>query len=331
MYTRRPLLGALGAAAVASVASSVVSPARAAYTPVNTASFPGYLEGLRARAMRAGISRATVAHALAGLHVNQRAIELDRNQPESTLTWSQYRARIVSPQRIALGRQLYAKHRALLGQVTARYGVPAGVIMGIWALESNYGASSGDFNIIQCLATLAWEGRRRAFFESELLDALRVIERGDVTAERMVGSYAGAMGQTQFMPDSVLKYAVDWDGNGKRDLWHSMGDIFASTANYLAREGWSRDIPWGRQIQLPPGFDPRLAGHGHRRPIRDWHGVGLPMPSLPESTVVALVLPGGAGDEAFLAYYPSYKAIRAYNPPDKYCLSVGLLGDAITL
>ncbi len=325
MHTRRTLLAAPALLFAAS--------ARAAtgYIPVDTSSFPAYIDTLRDKALRAGIARATVDHALARITVSLRAIELDRNQPESKLTWAQYRARIVNDQRIAQGRQLYAKHRALLGQVTARYGVPAGVIMGIWALESNYGASSGDFNIIQCLATLAWEGRRRAFFESELLDALRVIERGDVTAEKMIGSYAGAMGQTQFMPDSVLKYAVDWDGNGRRDLWNSLGDIFASTANYLAREGWVRDIPWGHQIQLPAGFDTRLSGHDKRRSVQEWRGLGLPMPSLPPTTKVALVLPGGAGDEAFLAYYPSYKAIRAYNPPDKYCLSVGLLGDAITL
>ncbi len=329
MHTRRTLLAvpsALAAAALAPVAARAAAP----FTPLETASFPAYLDTLRGKALRAGVSRATVDHALAHLTVSQRAIELDRNQPESKLTWAQYRARIVNQQRIAQGRLLYAKHRTLLGQVTARYGVPAGVIMGIWALESNYGASSGDFNIIQCLATLAWEGRRRAFFESELLDALRVIERGDVTAERMIGSYAGAMGQTQFMPDSVLKYAVDWDGNGRRDLWNSMGDIFASTANYLAREGWLREIPWGRQIQLPRGFDTRLSGHDKRRSVGEWRAVGLPVPPLPEATKVALVLPGGPGDEAFLAYYPSYKAIRAYNPPDKYCLSVGLLGDAIT-
>jgi membrane-bound lytic murein transglycosylase B len=325
MQTRRTIL----ATPIALIAAS--AHAATGYTPVDTSSFPAYLDTLRAKALRAGVSRATVDHALARLSVSQRAIELDRNQPESKLTWTQYRTRIVNDQRIAQGRQLYAKHRALLGQVTARYGVPAGVIMGIWALESNYGASSGDFNIIQCLATLAWEGRRRAFFESELLDALRVVERGDVTAEKMIGSYAGAMGQTQFMPDSVLKYAVDWDGDGRRDLWNSMGDIFASTANYLAREGWERGVPWGHQIQLPVGFDTRLSGHDKRRSIAEWRAVGLPMPSLPEATKVALVLPGGAGDEAFLAYYPSYKAIRAYNPPDKYCLSVGLLGDAITL
>lgn len=309
----------------------LAGPASAAgYTPVNTDSFPAYLDTVRALARRSGISQATISSALANLQVNQRAIELDRNQPESKLTWAQYRARIVSEKRISQGRTLYAQNKALLARVTDIYGVPAGVIMGIWALESNYGGSSGDFRIIECLATLAWEGRRRAFFQSELIDALKVVERGDVTAEKMIGSYAGAMGQTQFMPDSVLKYAVDFEGNGKRDLWNSLPDIFASTANYLAKEGFRRDIPWGRQVTLPAGFDISLAGHAARRPLGEWRRAGMVVPGLPDSVVTAVVLPGGAGDESFVVFYNSYKALRSYNPPDKYCLSVGLLGDAIT-
>jgi membrane-bound lytic murein transglycosylase B len=328
MQTRRTLLAASWALPAVLLASRAW--AATPYTPVNTDSFPAYVATLRDKARKAGVSQGTIDRTLVNLHVVQRAIELDRNQPEVKLTWAQYRTRIVNDRRIAQGRTLYAQHRALLAQVSDRYGVPPGILMGIWALESNYGGDSGSFNVINCLATLAWEGRRRAFFESEMIDALKIIERGDVTPDKMVGSYTGAMGQTQFEPDSVLKYAVDWDGDGKRDLWHSMGDIFASTANYLAREGWARDIPWGRQVQLPASFDPGLAGHDKRRAISEWRKLDLPMPPLPESTKVAVVLPGGPGEEAFLAYYPSYKAIRAYNPPDKYCLSIGLLGDAIT-
>jgi len=325
MQTRRTLLAAVPATLLAARAWAATP-----YTPVNTDSFPAYVAGFREKARKAGISQATIEQAFGNVRVVQRAIELDRNQPESKLTWTQYRTRIVNEQRIAQGRKLYVQHKPLLAQVTARYGVPGSVIMGIWALESNYGGDSGNFNVINCMTTLAWEGRRRAFFETQLMDALRLIERGDVTADKMLGSYTGAMGQTQFEPEHYLRYAVDWDGDGKRDLWHSMGDIFASTANYLAREGWARDIPWGQQVQLPASFDTSLAGHDKRRAIAAWRKIGLSMPALPETTVVSVVLPGGPGDEAFLAYYPSYKAIRSYNPPDKYCLSVGLLGDAIT-
>lgn len=323
MITRRTLLAAPALLAAASLPAWAASPA-------DNASFENYLQTVRAEARKTGIRPTTIEHALGRAQIVQKAIDLDRHQPESTLTWGQYRARIVNDQRIALGRQLYAKHRNLLAQVSQRYGVAPGVVMGIWALESNYGASSGNFAIVDCLATLAWEGRRRVFFQSELIDALKVLDRGDTTLEKMVGSYAGAMGQTQFMPDSVLKYAVDFDGDGRRDLWNSYPDIFASTANYLAREGWRADLTWGRQIILPAGFDLSQAGHPKRRTLAEWRRIGLPVPSVPETTTIALVLPGGPGDEAFITYYPNYKALRSYNPPDKYCLSVGLLGDAIT-
>lgn len=320
MITRRTLL--------ATAAALACTPATAQLAPGQ--SFTAYLATLRAQARKVGVSQRVIDQALGNTKLIQRAIDLDRHQPESFMTWAQYRARIVSDTRIAQGRQLYARNRALLAQVQQRYGVAPGVIMGIWALESNYGADSGKFPIVDCLATLAWEGRRRAFFESELIDALKVLDRGDVTLERMVGSYAGAMGQTQFMPDSVLKYAVDWSGNGRRDLWGDLGDIFASTANYLAREGWRAELAWGRQIVLPAGFDASLAGHANRRPLADWRRQGLAVDRVAESTIVSVVLPGGPGDQAFATFWPNYKALRAYNPPDKYCLSVGLLGDAIT-
>ncbi len=319
MITRRPLLAAALATALAHRASAEPGIA-----------FPAYLSQLRAQAKRAGISDRTIGTALGNLSPVQRVIELDRNQPESKLTWQQYKSRLVSPARIAKGRPLYAQHRALLARVADRYGVPPGVIMGIWALESDYGAQMGGFKVIDCLVTLAWEGRRRAYFESQLMDALRIVDHGDITPDHMIGSWAGAMGQTQFMPDSFIKYAVDFSGTGRRDLWTDMGDVFASTANYLAREGWQANIPWGRATDLPPGFNMQLAGHDKRRSVADWRLQGLIIDALPAETKVAVVLPGGPGDEAYLAFYPSYRAIRQYNPPDKYCLSVGLLGDAIT-
>jgi membrane-bound lytic murein transglycosylase B len=317
MIDRRTLLATAAFAAMSGTA--LAEPAK----------FESYLATLRAQARKAGISAATIDRSFAGLHPNQRVIELDRNQPESKLTWQQYKARIVSQARIAKGRPLYARYRGLLARVADRYGVPPGVIMGIWALESDYGAQMGGFNVIECLVTLSWEGRRRAYFESQLMDALRIVERGDITPDRMIGSWAGAMGQTQFMPDSFIKYAVDFSGTGRRDLWTDMGDIFASTANYLAREGWQANIPWGRAITLPAGFDVALAGHDKRRSVAQWREAGLIIDALPEDTKVSVILPGGPADEAFLAFDPSYRAIRQYNPPDKYCLSVGLLGDAI--
>ncbi len=323
MLTRRSAL------ATAACVSLFAAQARAA----GSESFPAFLAGMRRDARRLGISDATLDQAFAGIKVNQRVIELDRHQPEFTLTWAQYRTRIVSDARIAKGRAQFAKHRALLGRVADQYGVPAGIVLGIWGLESDYGAATGGFNVIEALATLAWEGRRAAFFRSELMDALRILQSGDITAAQMTGSYAGAMGQTQFMPDSFLKYAVDYSGTGRRDIWNDFGCVFASTANYLAREGWQRGIPWGEQVRLPAGFDAAQAGREHRRPLKEWIDRGVaPVGerAVPLATQAAVILPDGQGGEAFLAYHPNFQAIRRYNPSDFYCISVGLLGDRVT-
>jgi membrane-bound lytic murein transglycosylase B len=296
--------------------------------------FARFLAGVRAEAMRRGVSSATLDAAFAGLQPNPKVIELDRHQPEFTLTWEQYRARIVSDKRIAQGRQLYAQNRPLITAVSQRYGVAPGVLMGIWGLESNYGAATGGFNVIEALATLAWDTRRPAFFRSELLDALRILEHGDIAPAQMTGSYAGAMGQTQFMPDSFLRYAVDYSGNGRRDIWNDLGDVFASTANYLAREGWQRDLAWGAEVALPAGFPPGIAGREHRRSVAEWSNMGV-RPLRGElrarrETPAAVILPGGIGGGAYLAFHPNFQAIRRYNPSDFYCISVGLIGDAVT-
>lgn len=321
MLTRRTLLAS-------ALAIAAAPPARAA----GQGDFAAFLAGVRHDARAAGIGPAVLDRAFAGLRPNPRVIELDRSQPEFTLTWDQYRARIVSDARIARGRTLFAQHRPLLDRVAARYGVPAGIIMGIWGLESNYGQSTGGFNVIEALATLAWEGRRAAFFRAELMDALRILQSGDITPAQMTGSYAGAMGQTQFMPDSFLKYAVDFSGTGRRDIWNDLGCVFASTANYLAREGWQPGLPWGEIVRLPQNFDPSFAGREKRRPLAEWQRLGVGRTagvSLPPSTSAALLLPGGAGGEAFFAYHPSFRAIYRYNPSDFYCISVGLIGDLV--
>ncbi len=290
---------------------------------------------MRAEARKKGISAATIDRAFKGLRPNPKVIELDRHQPEFTFTWQQYRTRIVSDTRVSRGRELYAKHRELIDRASDRYGVPAGILVGIWGLESNYGQSTGGFNVIEALATLAWEGRRAAFFRSELLDALRILDSGDITPERMTGSYAGAMGQTQFMPDSFLRYAVSGKAGGKRDIWDDLDSVFASTANYLAREGWQRGLPWGEKISAPVGLGPYDIGRDHRRTVAEWSRSGVRMAdgrelAVPPQTSAAVLMPGGAGDEAYVAYYPSFLAIRRYNPSDFYCICVGLIGDRVT-
>ncbi len=326
MLTRRSFLGVtIAAAASPRFAASAIA--------AESGDFAAFLAGMRRDARAAGVSASVIDRAFAGLRPNPRVIELDRHQPEFTLTWAQYRSRIVSDARVERGRALLAQHRGLLDSVAARYGVPAGIIIGIWGLESNYGQSTGGFNVIDALATLAWEGRRAAFFRSELLDALRILQSGDITLAQMTGSYAGAMGQTQFMPDSFLKYAVDYGGTGRRDIWNDLGCVFASTANYLAREGWQRGLPWGEIARLPSGFDASLAGRAHRRPLADWQRLGVGRTGAAKvspATMAALLVPGGPGGEAFLAYDPSFRAVYRYNPSDFYCISVGLIGDLVT-
>lgn len=332
MLNRRILIAVAGAAAAIPAAAQKPSPPKPSPSkpPAADESFASFVAGVKAEARKAGIRQATLDRAFAGVKPNQRVIELDRRQPEATWTWERYRSSVIGEARIARGREMLGRHRALLDAVTQHFRVAPGVIMGIWGLESNYGQSAGNFNVIEAVATLAWEGRRAAFFRSELMDALRILDSGDVPAERMVGSYAGAMGQPQFMPDSFLRFAYDWTGNGKRDIWTDTGDVFASIANYLAKSGWGERIPWGEQIGLPQGFDAALAGRDNRKRLAEWAAMGVRgRASLPPDTQAAVLLPGGAGGDAFLVYFPSFLAIRRYNPSDFYCISVGLIGDAV--
>lgn len=296
--------------------------------------FEGFIAGFSAEARRHGISQGTLDEAFGHVSFNPRVVQLDQHQPEFTLTWTQYRTRVISQDRIRRGRALYAQYRGLLEQVGERYGVSPGIIMGIWGLESDYGRNMGGFNVVEALATLAYEGRRAAFFRSELMDALRILEHGDIPAPQMTGSFDGAMGQTQFMPDSFLKYAVDWSGTGRRDIWNDFGCVFASTANYLAREGWQRDLPWGERIIAPDTLSPYDVGREHRRPVEEWVRLGVRRAdgSIPlhRGAQAAVLLPGGQGDEAYFAYYPSFLAVRRYNPSDFYDICVGLIGDLVT-
>jgi membrane-bound lytic murein transglycosylase B len=337
MLHRRTFIAAaatLAASPVFAAPPTAALPPTPLPTPAQEQSFARFVAGVRAEAMRKGISSATLDAAFANVRPNLRVIELDRHQPEFSLNWDQYRARIVSDTRVAKGRQLYAQNRALLAAVGQRYGVSPGVLMGIWGIESNFGQATGGFNVIEAVATLAWDTRRPAFFRSELMDALKILEHRDIAPGQMTGSYAGAMGQTQFMPDSFLRYAVDYDGDGRRDIWGSLGDVFGSTANYLARVGWRGDLPWGAEIALPAGFDAAIAGRERRRSLDEWAGMGVrplrgALPARADVTA-AVILPGGAGGAAYLAYHPNFLAIRRYNPSDFYCISVGLLGEAVT-
>ncbi len=306
-------------------ASALLLPAAAPAQP-----FDAWVTEFKAEARRSGIRAATLDRAFRGVAVNNRVIELDRKQPEFTMTWAQYRARVVTDNRIAEGRKIYAKHRDLLARITAKFRIPAAPIMGIWGLESNFGATSGGFHVVESLATLAWEGRRAKYFRSELMDAVKILDSGDVPPEKMIGSYAGAMGQPQFMPDSYLHLAVDFDGDGKRDIWNSTPDVLASIANYLAKTGWSDGGDWGAEIHLPPGFDVALAGRTNARSAAEWAKLNVRADgAFQPDRKAAVILPAGAGGDAFLYFSGPLKAVRDYNPSDYYAVSVNLIGDGI--
>jgi membrane-bound lytic murein transglycosylase B len=294
--------------------------------------FQNFLTGLRAEARRAGISADTLDRALDGVQPNEKVLEHYRHQPEFTMTWARYRALLITDQRIVNGRAAYQQNRALLARVQDRFAVDPGVITGIWGLESSFGTGMGDFHVVEALATLAWDSRRASFFRGELIAALRILEHGDIAPSHMLGSYAGAMGQPQFMPSSYLRYAVDFEGHGRRDIWTSKADSLASIANYLAQSGWRGGEPWGQQVVLSANFDRIQTGRDERRTVSEWARLGarpadgrnFARPDMP----AAVVQPDGPGGEAFLVY-ANFAAIRRYNPSDYYALVVGLLGDSL--
>ena len=291
------------------------------------------MTGVKIEARRAGIRDVTLQQAFAGGQPNQRVIELDRRQPEFTLTWPEYRARVLPDSRLQAARENYARERGILAQVEQRFGVDPLIIIGIWGVESAFGANKGNYRLVEALSTLAWKGRRAAYFRSELINALRILDQGDVTPARLTGGYAGAMGQPQFMPSSYLRYAVDFDGDGRRDIWDSKADVFGSIANYLAKNGWRRGEPWAQPVRLPAGFDAAGAGRDNRRSLREWMRAGVLRQDGREfaraETLGAVVVPGGAAPGEGFMTYPNFNVIRRYNPSDFYALAVGLLGDAV--
>jgi membrane-bound lytic murein transglycosylase B len=295
------------------------------------ASFSAFLSGLRADARRQGVSDDTLQAALAGIHPNQKVLQLDRYQPEFTQTWAQYRAARVSTTRVANGRAAWQQMQPTLSAVSDRYGVEPGVVMGIWGLESNYGTTTGGFNVVEALATLAWDGRRASFFRPELITALKILDHHDISPGRMTGSYAGAMGQPQFMPSSYMRYAVDFEGNGRRDIWDSRPDSLASIANYLQHSGWRAGEPWGQEVRVPAGFGP-TGGREDRRSLGEWMKLGVRRedgsPFGRSDVMGAVLLPDGPGGDAFMVY-GNFGVIRRYNPSDFYALAVGLLGETV--
>ncbi|MEX0830818.1 MAG: lytic murein transglycosylase [Nitrospirales bacterium] len=294
--------------------------------------FEEWVQGFKAEAIEKGIASSLVDQAFEGVVSIPRVLELDRKQPESRMTFVEYRQRIVSEQRIRLGREQMAQHRDLLREIGGQYGVQPRFIVALWGIETFYGKNSGSYPIVDALATLAFDGRRSQYFRTELLNAFRILQEGHISLESMKSSWAGAMGQCQFMPSSFLQLAVDHDGDGRKDIWNTPGDVFASAANYLASSGWRGTQIWGRLAQLPVKFDDKQANLSISKPLQDWQRIGIRQSNgrdLPLSPMKAsVVLPDGSGGPAYLVY-DNYRVIMKWNRSTYFATSVGLLADAL--
>lgn len=292
--------------------------------------FAEWLEGLRAEARDRGISEATLL-TIDAIQPLERVLELDNSQPEFVQTFTRYLDLRITPGQILQGQALLRQYGVLLEEVRRRYGVQPHYLVAFWAIESNYGKATGGFSVLEALATLAYDPRRADFFREQLLVALQIIDDGHIQAERMSGSWAGAMGQLQFMPNIFYQYGVDGDADGRIDIWNSLPDIFHSAANFLSESGWRGGERWGREVMLPDGFDYSLTGIATRMPLERWQSLGLTMVNGDPLPVVAgmkasVILPAGAQGPAFLAYQ-NFRVTMTYNPSTFYALTVGHLAD----
>ena len=316
----------------------------AAQTPVQTPqpSFEDFLAGLRVEAAGKGISQATIDAALTGVELLPVAVERDRTQPETIVSLDEYVARRVTPKVIKNANDVATQHAELLKRVEAEYGVPPNVLIAVWGVESNFGSFTGTRPTIAALATLAYDGRR-ALFRNELFDALKIVDAGHITVDQLKGSWAGAMGQPQFMPSSYLKYAVDFDKDGRADIWTTPADVFGSIANYLKQYGWAANQRWGREVKLSKAAQGKI---DHAVPMRtgsckaqremtvtrtakEWSKLGAKLPngkSLPKSDPTASLV---RGDKRFFLVYTNFDALLAYNCSNSYAVTIGLLSDQI--
>lgn len=294
--------------------------------------FSQCLARLERTALDSGISADTVESIFPTVEPRESVIRADRNQPEFLATFADYLGRRATTERITQGRALYAEHRNLLEELTREYGVPGHYIVSFWGLETNYGRYLGNVPVFDSLSTLACDARRSEFFTEQFVNALQIVDRGDVEPEVMRGSWAGAMGQTQFMPSSYLRYAVDGDGDGRVDLWNSTPDALTSAANFLRSIGWQSGFRWGREVLLPEGFDYALAGSAERRELSEWRNLGItdvagrPLADL--DIQAAVVVPSGQRGPAFVIY-DNFDVIMRWNRSEYFALTVGHLADRI--
>lgn len=294
--------------------------------------FESCVARLKDRAVESGIRLETADRALINVRRLERVIRDDRNQPEFVSSFAEYFDRRVTPERIETGRRLFAEHREELETLTARYGVPGQYIVALWGLETNYGRILGNVPVFDSLSTLACDDRRSEYFSEELVNALRIVDRGDIDPQQMLGSWAGAMGHTQFMPASYLSYAIDGDGDGRIDLWNGTSDALASGANFLRALRWQSGLRWGREVLLPDDFDHAAAGLDGGRPLREWRALGVRDTGgrlLADLEIdAAVLLPSGHAGPAFVVY-ENFRALMRWNRSEQFALVVGHLADRI--
>jgi membrane-bound lytic murein transglycosylase B len=293
--------------------------------------FTAWLAQLKREALARGISRETFDNATAGIEPIPRVLELDSAQPEFKLNYYEYIERVVSPARVKRGKELLAENAELLGRIAGQYDLPANYIVALWGVESDFGRLQGNYSVVGALATLAYAGRRAVYFRGELLNALRILDEGHISPDAMKGSWAGAMGQCQFMPSSFLRFAVDFDGDGKRDIWQSRPDALASIAHYMQKVGWKSGQGWGREVVLPEKFNRALIGERNRRPLAQWSKLGV---IDGEGKALAAAGPPGAiviapGEGPTFLVHDNFRAIMAWNRSYLFAIAVGTLADRL--
>jgi membrane-bound lytic murein transglycosylase B len=295
------------------------------------AGFSAFLAQVRREAVARGIRAATIDQAFGFAQYLPHVIELDRKQPEHVITFAEYLEKAVSPQRKENARRNLVDNLTLLNRISRSYGVEPRFIVALWGVESDFGTTMGSYPVVGALATLAYDGRRSSYFRGELLAALRILDEGHIRAAAMMGSWAGAMGQCQFMPSTFLNYAVDYDGDGRRDIWNDRADALASIANFISHLGWRGGEGWGREVVLPQGFDTNATGLELKRPAGEWSRLGVrPVDAAPlaATSEASLVLPDGDGGPALLVY-DNFRTIMRWNKSTYFAAAVGYLADSM--
>nr|WP_275664179.1 lytic murein transglycosylase [Vibrio brasiliensis] len=310
----------------------------ASFVFANEVSFEEYVEGLKDEARQNGISELVIEQAFDNVTHKPRAVKADKNQPEKKLTLDEYIPRAVPDWKVKQAKSLYQKHYADLKEIGDAYGVQPRFIVALWGVESNFGKFTGNYRVIDALSTMAYDGRREDFFRKETMAALQILEQGHIAVEDFKGSWAGAMGQCQFMPSSFLAFAADGSGDGKKDIWNSEADVFASAANYLSQSGWDDSYTWGRQVKLPQGFDTSIQGRSEEKGkyLQEWNKLGVtrydgrPLPQLDQDIKAWLIAPDDANGRVYLVYN-NYNVLMKWNRSYYFALAVSHLADRITL